>query len=277
MDIKSLTAKKVGGIPVVWIILGVGVVALYGALKLKPAPADTTATDAADTPDLTGDVDTSQPVFSATPTITQPSGVNTGSVTAVSGPDTDELWKRRAIAYLIPSYGLTVATSAITKYLNSEVLTAQEGQARDAAVAQFGIPPESVPGTATTPASPTNIPTTPPYSGPASKQGTPPTVHTVKGTSDNTWEELARLYYGSTSGDVLRLLHAYNTSLPSSWTVGTRVTIPKLTEPKYYRANSAHRNKYDIARVNGTTPAIIEGLNPGKKFPVKVGTRVRVR
>jgi hypothetical protein len=280
MDFKSLTTKKISGIPVIYIVLGVAVVALYGAFKLKPsAPASDAA--ATDSPDIQTDtaVDTSQPVFQATPTITQPSGVNTGSVTSTPMADTDELWKRRCVEYLVgQGFTLDVATSAITKYLNGEVLTATEARARDAAVKQYGIPPESVPGTATEPGTPTNIPTTPVYSGPASKQGNPPTTHRVRGTSDDSFSELARLYYGMTSGGAVTLIAAYNPTLNRTpIPVGTKVFIPHLIEPRWYVATSANRNLYDIARKNGTTPQRVQGLNPGMHFPVKVGTRVRVR
>lgn len=279
MDFQALTAKKIGGVPVVWIVLGVAAVALYGALRLKPSAPD--AADTADAaPDIETDaaVDTSQPVFQATPTLTQPSGVN-ASVTSTPMADTDELWKRRAIDWLRQNgYSLDLATRAITKYLDGELLTTEEARARDAAVNVYGIPPESVPGTATEPTAPTKTPTTPVYSGPAAKQGSPPTKHTVRGTSDDSIGELARLYYGvSGTGGVNALIRAYNPTLNEPFRPGTVVVIPKLTEPRYYKANSAHRNLFDIARKNGISPAMVKGLNPKLDFPVKVGTRVRVR
>lgn len=279
MDIKSLTAKKVAGIPVAYLVLGVVVIALYGALKLKPsAPADTTG-DTTPPPDTTGDApDTSQPVFLATPTIMQPSGVQS-SVSSTPMADTDELWKRRAIDWLRQNgYTLDVATSAITKYLNGELLTAQEARARDAAVGQFGIPPESVPGTATEPMPPTVIPTTPNYNGSATRQGTPPTVHVVKGKNDDTYGELALLYYGRHgAGGVNNLIHSWNPTLNQPFPVGTRVTIPRYEPAEWYRANAAHRTAADIARKNGTNVVRIKRLNPDLRFPVRIGTRVRVR
>lgn len=277
MNLDALTSKKVAGIPVLYFVLIVAAAGLYGAFRLKPSAPDATApaSDAGDSTDIAGDTpDTSQPVFSATPTITQPSGVN--SVTSVSQPDTDDLWKRRAIEYLISpagGYSLDVATSAITKYLAGEPMSTVEAGARDKAVAQYGIPPES------TPVSTVETPVTPIYSGPASKQGVPPTKHTVKGTSDNSFPELSNLYYGGHLSTMVALIAASNPTISRTSTaipVGTVVVIPKLVAPAYYKATSATRDVYGIARKNGTTAGMIVGLNPGMHFPVKIGTRVRV-
>lgn len=274
MDLGSLTSKKIAGIPALYLILVVAAAGLYGAFKLKPstATADATATDSVD---IAGDSagDTSQPVFQATPVITQVSGT-VSSVASVTGPDTDDLWKRRAVEYLVsPSggYSLDVASSAITKYLAGEPLSTVEAGARDKAVQQYGIPPESVP------VSTVETPTTPVYSGPASKQGSPPTRHTVKGTSDDTLTELCNLYYGAAAASMLTLVKANNPGLPTGRIpVGRVVIIPKLIQPVYYKATSATRDVYAIARKNGTTAGLVVGLNPGMHFPVSIGTRVRV-
>jgi hypothetical protein len=278
MDIKSLTAKKVAGVPVIYLILGVTVIALYGAIKIKPTA--TTDTASAEPTDTAGDLpDTSQPVFSATPTITQPSGVAT-SVSAVSGPDTDDLWKRRAIDYLRQNgYTLDVATAAINKYLDGQALSVTEAGARDKAVGVFGLPPEGIPDTSTTPnPTTTTLPTTPNYNGPATRQGSPPTTHIVRGKSDDTYEELSRLYYGHSGSDVQLLIRSYNpTHTGGPFPVGTRITVPRFVQPKWYNATSATHTAVAIARKNGTTAQRIRDLNLRKDFPVKPGTRVRVR
>jgi hypothetical protein len=277
MDFKSLTDKKVAGIPALYLILGVTVIALYGAIKIKPAPAPADA--GADTgADTAGDLpDTSQPVFTATPTITQPSGVVT-SVSAASGPDTDDLWKRRAIDYLRQNgYTLDLATSAINKYLDGQALTVTEAGARDKAVALFGLPPEGIPDTSTTPRT-TSLPTTPNYNGPASRQGVPPITHIVRGKSDDSYDELSRLYYGRTGASENLLIRSYNPShLSGPFPVGTSIKIPRYVEPKWYNATSATRTAAAIAQKNGTTPRRIHDLNLRKQFPVRPGTRVRVR
>lgn len=273
MDFNALTSRKVAGIPVVYFILILAAAGLYGAFRLKPSAPEVTPAESVDGPDIGGDAgDTSQPVFQATPVITQPSG-SQGSVASVTSPDTDSLWSRRAIEYLISpagGYSLDVATAAITHYLAGEPMSNVEAGARDKAVQQFGIPPES------TPLSTVETPVTPVYNGPASKQGVPPCKHTVKGTSDNTYTELASLYYGGNLQSMLTLIHANNPGLNSPFKVGTIVNIPKLVQPKYYKATAATRDAYAIARKNATTPGIVVGLNPGMHFPVKIGARVRV-
>lgn len=269
-DLKALTTKKVSGIPVIYLLLGVVAIALFGAFKMKPsktAAADTTGTDAG------GDLpDTSQPVFSATPTITQETGT-AGSVSSTAMPDTDTLWSRRAIDYLRQhGFSLDIATSAINKYLAGEPLTSTEARARDMAVGVYGLPPESVPDTSTL-----STPTTPSYTGPAAKQGSPPTVHTVRGTSDDSYEELARLYYGTTSSGEDTLIRSYNTYPHGPFPKGSRITIPVHITPRYYVATSATHTAIAIAQKNGTTRERIIALNPNKTFPVSAGTRVRVR
>jgi hypothetical protein len=289
MDIKSLTEKKVKGIPVIYIILVVVVVALAGAIKLKPAKDAETPTDSGES-DAAGDLpDTSQPVFSATPTITQPSGV-VSSITSVSGADTDTLWSRRAIDWLRQNgFSLEIATSAITKYVGGQPLSTAEASARDKAVAQFGLPPETIPDTSTTvdtpvpdpvvTPDPTDLPTTPNYNGVASKQGVPPLNHIVKGTSDDTFSELSQLYYGKVGDGSINLIQSYAPQYGryQAIPVGTSVHIPRFVDPKYYVATSATHTAAAIAAKNGTTRERILGLNDTLNFPVKAGTRVRVR
>lgn len=262
---RALMSKKVAGIPVLWIALAIAVVALYGALRLKPAPEESDDEPEGDE-DTSGDIgDTSQPVFSATPVIMQPSGP---SVASTPMEDTNDLWGRRAIEWLVANgHSLTLATTAITKYLAGETLSSTEGGARDKAVKQFGLPPEGL--------TPTSTAATP--SPPASKQGTTPLWHTVRGQRDNTPGELARLYYGIANGDAIEIIRARNTTLTEPYRVGLKVRVPEYRDPKFYRSTAAVNTLYEIARKNGTTPQSVTALNPGMKFPVKAGTSVRIR
>lgn len=278
MDIKTLTNKKIAGVPAIYLALGLAIVMIYAAFRLKPSasPSESSSPENSAEPDIAGDADvnTDQPVFSATPTITQPSGVQSGaSVSSVPQADTDDLWRRRAIDYLRQNgYTLELATSAITKYLAGDVLTTTEASARDKAVQQFGLPPESVPE------STVNVPTTPTAPKPGQRQGTPPTAHTVTGTSDDTYAELSRLYYGVAGQGTgyINLLKATNLGTHEPIRKGTRVTIPKPTVPKYYRATAATRTLNGIASKNGVSAAFVIALNPGKRFPVAAGNSVRV-
>lgn len=273
MNVDSLTSKKVAGIPVLPVIFVVAAIGLYLAYKSKSTPVTAPVT----TPDISTDagVDTTQPTFSATPTITQPSGVNTGSVTAISGPDTDSLWARRAVGYLVANgYSLDIATSAITKYLANSELSTVEAAARDKAVQQFGLPPETLPSSSTTPAA--VAPVTHPNSPPPTRQGVPPTTHIVKGTRDNTWASLAQLYYTFSGSGASVLIEGANPSLRSPFAVGTPVHIPRLHAPRMYRTTSATHDLYSIARKNAISPSTLQALNPSRQFPVKIGTSVRV-
>lgn len=262
---RELMGKKVAGIPVLWIALIIALVALYGALRLKPAAPEEEDIPEGDE-DTDGDIgDTGQPVFSATPVVMQPSGP---SVASTPMEDTNDLWGRRAVEWLIANgFSVTVATNAITKYLGGETLSVTEGQARDKAIKQFGIPPEGLVTTSTA--------ATP--SAPASAQGKAPTTHTVRGARDNTPAELARVYYGIANADMINLIDAANPTSTKPYRVGQRVRIPAMREPKYYRATAAVNTLYAIARKNGTDAAKVSELNPGMRFPVRVDTRVRVR
>lgn len=266
--VQAFLKRKVAGVQVIWIILVLAVVAVIAAIRLpRAAPEPVEAEAEADVFD--GDLpDTSQPVFSATPTIVQPTGTG---VMGTAQPDSDDLWKRRTIDWLRQNgYSVDVATTTINKYLDGEPLTDAEKVARDRAVQVFGLPPEGIPSVL--------IPN-PSATAPASAQGVPPTTHTVKGTSDDTFAELAKLYYGFSSAQsgALGLLRAQNPSAREPFVPGTTIRVPKYTEPKYFTATSGYMSATKIASKNGTTAQVVIMLNPAKSFPVAPGTRVRVR
>ena len=262
-DVTKLAKRKIAGIPVLYIVAIVGVVLLILAFRVKPLPEETATSDETeDEPEsLDGDMASSplvvNPVFTVNP--------SEASNTYVE--NTNEVWARKAIQWLMAS-GSTAgeATTAIQKYLSGENLSFAEGALRDKAVAEFGLPPEDFSSGKTLG-----------YSGPASKQGEPPLRHVVKGKSDNTFAELSRLYYGLSNADAVNFLRSRTASLTEPFATGQSVTVPVFKAPKYYRATSSTRTLYAIARKNAATPAAIEQLNPGVEFPVKVGTRVRVR
>ena len=272
--IRAFMARKFLGIPAgVFVVIFAGVL-LFVAIRMKSS--DTTAADSTDTTDTpSGDAgptdDTQQPDFSAVPS---DGSTATPVITTVATNDTNDAWQRRAITWLMGNgYSVEIATTAINKYLNGGKLTTQEAKARDAAITQFGLPPESIPDSP------------PPSTGghpgssnaPASKQGEPPLNHDVKGNRDNTPAELAVLYYGTNSADATNKIKAANDTKVSPYAVGTKVRIPENYVPHFYVATAHTKTLYDIARKNGVDPAKVESLNPHMEFPVKVGTRVRVR
>jgi len=259
MKWQELLKRKVAGVPVVWIALIVVIVGLYAAIRLKPA-ADETPTDAATTDIPAGDSgDDGQPIFRAH----EDTGADSDSGTL---EPTNAQWGKRAIEWLIANgASVSAASIAIQKYLNSETLSQSEGVLRDKVVKQFGLPPEDV--------SMSNVLG---YQGPATKQGVPPVTHVVRGKSDDTFKELAKLYYGLDSADTVILLMQANTTVTAPFSVGTRIRVVPYSQPKYYTATSATNTLYAIARKNSTTAARIQALNPNTRFPVEVGHSVRI-
>ena len=271
--LRALMAKRVAGIPVMVIVALFAGVILFFAIRMRSSTGDTTDASSDNTPaeDAGPTDDTQQPDFSAVPG----DGLTaTPVVTQTATNDTNDAWKRRTITWLMGNgYSVSVATTAITKYLNGEKLTVEEGKARDAAITQFGLPPE-------------DIPDSPPISSgagkgssnaPASKQGEPPLNHTVMGNRDNNPSELAVLYYGTNNADAVNKIRAANNTKVAPYAVGTKVHIPENYVPHYFTATAHIHTLYDIARRNGVDPSKVESLNPDKKFPVKPGTRVRVK
>jgi len=263
VKLSDLTEKKVGGIPVVYIAVIVAGIALYGAIRLKPAATDTADTGDTVEGDQGGEI-AIQPVFVANKSQTVTSD-DSGF-----GKDTNEYWGRRAIEWLTANgTALPLATSAITGYLDGTTLSYAEGVVRDKAIHQFGLPPEGLLSANT---NKQNV-----YNGPASKQGVPPLHHVIKGTMDNTAKELARLYYGIDNTDAIILIHQANPTLTTPYPVGSRVLVPAFHQPRYYTATTAINTLYAIAKKNGMSPQQLQAYNPNTHFPVEAGHRVRVR
>lgn len=261
MDWEALTQKKIGKVPVIYIggvaALGIG----YYAWKLKSPPVDTTVTDVPATDATSGN----QPDFVANVPLTSPGSGS--SVTNETTTDTNDAWARRCITWLISQgYSIELSQSAIGKFLEGSAISTEERPLIDKAVAQFGFPPVTPPPSKTAP-----------YKGPASKQGTPPVAHTVKGTSDDSYAELARLYFGMSNGASLAQIQSVNAGVRDPFQVGQVIQIPKPHNPVFVIAHQNSNTIYEIAKKNGTDPSVISSLNPNVNFPVKPGTRVRVK
>ena len=284
----SFMRKKVGGVPVVYLVAGFVLVLVILAWRLKTPsdPADATAT-AAD-PALDGGggaVDTSGEPSTVYPNM--PSG------TVVVAPQADPVntdppvetntdWLKKAVLYLVntKNHGAGEAQQALSLYLDGENLTYAQGVMRDEALKQFGLPPD--PGSVgTTGPKPVPVPTpVPKPSVPVvARQGTPPVVHTVRGVGDNTVTELIHLYYsGSATNDKYDLIQNANQGIAKGgpYKVGTKIFIPAYHAPKYYVATKTTVTASAIAMKNGTSVKSLGILNDGMRFPVKVGTKVRV-
>lgn len=208
----GIFSKKVGGIPVVYLI-GIAAIILVIVAMRTPKPVDPIATPAApeDIP-----VDPNVTAYPQLPTEQTP--FTTGAApTNTSAPNTsittNDEWLQKGVALLI-SKGNNPGLSqrALTLYLEGSDLSYSEGALRDIVVREYGIPPTPVAiGMTDDP--------------PARKQGAIPRDHVVMGRNDDNVSELAALYYGaSTAENMARISSANNGS--AQWAKGDRVNIP---------------------------------------------------
>lgn len=267
--LKGFAKKKFLGIPVLYLAaLFVTILAVI-AWRMKSSTAtdpnaDPTATNA----DLTGD----QPTNDNGDLLPTLSGgtVVAGNVDSVPDPTkvaTNDTWYKSAVEWLANSQSVNSgdAQAALQAYLSGANLTYAQGNIRDLAIKQFGLPP-----------SPPTVGQT--GSKPAQKQGNPPCKHTVQGASDNSWTALCVLYYNRRDQQTIDLLQGANPNIGTTpFGVGTVVNIPVYHLPRYFRATTTVRSFKAIAAKNGTSEGSIILLNNGKIHdPAPVGTQVRV-
>lgn len=261
--------KKIAGIPILYLVgLGVAILAVV-AFKMSPSEETTEETVGETTEESVdaSEIASSDYGFAATRgTVVVTDNTNT-TTSAAAVLDSNELWVRRAAEWLSgQGYSATDALKAMSAYVEGQDLSYEQGQMRDKATAQFGLPPENI-----TPGSTKDAP--------AKRQGTPPCTHTVKGSYDNSYTELARLYYSRTDGLAIDLLQRDNVNRlghEGPWPVGTTVKIPKWQSPKYATAKNGMNTLAQFAAKNGVTKTAIMEMNDGMKFPAKNGTKVRV-
>ncbi|HXK36065.1 MAG TPA: hypothetical protein VJ553_00600 [Candidatus Paceibacterota bacterium] len=266
---KKVFTQKIGPVPVVYIGAVILVILAVVVSRTKfgqdtSAESDLTTSEEADvTADDIASADYGFAATRGTVTVSQ-EGSGTTSAAVV---DTNDLWVRRAAEYLggQGQWSTTQVQAALQHYIDGNDLSYDEGLIRDAAVKQFGLPPETV---------------TPGATGkmPAKRQGNAPTTHTVKGSLDNTYTELAQLYYGKTDGDTLDLLQLNNKALGQKgpFSTGTKVKIPLWKTPQYFTATSGTKTSTKIASRHGISVTDLKLMNQGLTFPVKVGTKVHV-
>jgi len=265
---RKVFTQKIGPVPVVYIGAVIFVILAIVVTRTKfgqdtAAESDLTTQDEADvTADDIASADYGFAATRGTVTVTQGETTTTASVV-----DTNDLWVRRAAEYLggQGTWSTTTVQSALQKYVDGQELSYEQGKIRDAAVKQFGLPPETV-----TPGSVGKMP--------AARQGNPPLIHTIKGSLDDSYTELAKLYYGKSDGDTIDLLQVNNKGLGQQgpWSVGTKVNIPKWQTPIYFKATSGIRTSTKIAAKHGISVTNLKLMNQGLTFPVKVGTKVHV-
>lgn len=284
-SIKALMSKKVAGIPVIYIVgLFVAILAVV-AWRMKPAadPAVETPVDAGGTGegDVTGDpaYPGGAPTFVANPA---PGYLSPDANQGPSSIDDNLKWQRRSIEWLVGNGHASVdqATLALQKYLAGDHLSVNEGKLRDLAISHFGLPPELPTSGGTDEPTPT-LPVVP--SPPVTPVTTiPPRFHTVKGGSDNTWTKLVKIYYNRTDNESIDYLQSWNvrSGAPHQGTIptGTKIWVPIYQNPRWIKATATMRTAADIIKKNQplNSTAMLMELNDGMKFPVKIGTRVRV-
>lgn len=242
---SALTKKKVGGIPVIYILLVVAAVGLFLALRMKRSADDTPLTDVEAGDGGVALPEYDNPVFEAD----APQG---GSVVTPPAPAPDDV----PVDQGVPD---------------------DAGDVPDAG----NVDSQPIPAPTPSPA-PVPAPTPAPAPVKARKQGTPGCWHTVESGLDNGPGDLALLYYGKNNADVVNAINAHNTEKPKDgaghWPVGTKLWIPPDEPPRYFKATSTVRSAPDIAAKNGLTGGgpEVKAYNPALSFPVAVGTNVRI-
>jgi hypothetical protein len=287
MDLKALWSKKIGPVPVPIIALVLVLILGVVAWRMKASPG-IQPEEAGEVPpadsglEAAGDGFTAEehiPPFVANPPFSgSPVPDTSGQVGQV---DSNDQWLRRSIEWLAGQGHATAdqARLALQKYLSGEQLSIAEGHLRDLAISHFGLPPElpegggTVPPVVTTPTPPTPPPVvTPSYR--------PPGYHIVTGASDDGYQEIAKLWYGQNTNDLVDLIQSYNIAHghQGPFPVGTKLYVPPFRQPKYITATKTMRTASQIIAKNPPLNSVrmLQELNDGMKFPVAIGKRVRV-
>lgn len=301
--LRALMSRKVAGIPVMAIAAVLMGALLYAAFKMKASPevedpTDASATDV-DTEQATGDGDASneQPTFIVPGSRLNTGGVvdsNTGTVPEVPGmavPTTNDLWRSEVQTWLAAQGVAPVKAAAIvSNYFNSISMSGEDSAWLNKAIVKFGFPPEGAPDYVSLPSAPNPEGPTPPapnleaqqvayaknHGGKQFSGGTG--KHFVQGSKDNTFAELARLYYGDANGAIRIKIAPYNAGYREPFPVHRVVFVPPYVAPRWYTIPRSGRTDVKwVAARNGTTEDAVRKLNPGYKWPGKRGSRVRVR
>ncbi|WP_204045978.1 hypothetical protein [Acrocarpospora phusangensis] len=279
------------GVPILYVVGALAVILAVVAWRMKPA----TGVQLAD-----------EPAAEDEPAAGDPAGgvplpyVSGGSVSQAplpdpnDGPSADDndKWLRRSAEWLAGQGHATMdaALIALQKYLAGEQLSMEQGRLRDLATDHFGYPPDlpqsggtgngDAPDDPDVPTPP--VPPTPPVVVPAEpKKYIAPAFHTVSGPSDDSYTDMALLFYGESGVQYgVDLIQSYNVKHghQGPFPPGTRFWIPKYAPPRYVIATASMRTASQIISKNPplNSVAMLQELNDGMTFPVKVGQKVRV-
>ena len=268
----SILRKKVAGVPVIYLGVGTAIALSVVAWRTQsdPGTASEGGSEASD-PYVGSDAG----LYPDTP---QGTVVVAPDRLPVVEPDleltrqdipSNTVWLQRGINFLTSrGVGAGDAQAALVTYLEGQGLTFDQGKLRDQAVAELG-PPPVVPGIGGTRPKP---------DAPAAVQGPLPRTHYVRGTNDDSYGDIAQLYYRSQNPLLLDGLQGANGNIPAPFRVGSGIKVPAPNQREYYTVKSAERQYYSqIARSFGLTSEGLQALNPGLRSPFKIGTKVRVK
>lgn len=218
---KSLFQRKVAGIPVVYGLGGLAVVAAVVAWRL-PKTSEAAAVPVVAAP-------SAEEVYLADNEVALPGPLSGPSVGAVSSPlpptdtsqnasiETNEQWLRKGVVFLglrgVPG---GEAQLLLQQYLDGKTLSYAHGKHRDAVIAEYGVPPYVIELGGTAP----DI---------ARRQGPLPREHIVKGPNDNTVDKLSALYYGKVD-TYLRTTMANANAGKTVFAVGEAVRVPSAPQ-----------------------------------------------
>jgi hypothetical protein len=274
---KEFAAKKVAGVPVLYLGAAGAIILAIVAWRMKPTPDEDTA--GVDPEDGAAGADEESNAGGLIGMGTPYDGFTTNGTVVVQPtvPEADEVdtiddndeWARAGAEWLVAKNKATgtQAATALNKYIGGEELSYEQNALVDEVIKEKGQPPDPIGAIGTISPSP------------AQKQFQAfPGHHVVKNNNDNTPAKLATLYYGN--GDALhanKIAAANNKLGPSgtTYSAGTRVFIPAWVSPGYFIATASARSAQDIAKKSGISVAVLQGLNPGMVFPVAIGTKVR--
>lgn len=147
MNISALMQKKIGPVPVLYIVGGAVAILAVVAYRMKPSvgtPADEVGEDAA--LDENGLADGSDPYAgfrtNGTVIVQQPPATATKD-----RPGSNDEWVRSGAEWLSKSKGVSPTTgyTALMKYLEGKSRSTQEQAWIDAVIGEQGFPPESFP------------------------------------------------------------------------------------------------------------------------------------
>lgn len=278
--IKELMQKKVGGVPVLYLIAaGVLVLAIY-AWRMKPQ-ADFTddnsdvqgdAESASTLPDEGGSAYDSLATQGTVTVVQQPS-----TSTQPSTEKTNSDWVKEGAEWaVLPTSGLNVsgaeANQALSLYLQGADLNYAQTQIVNAVTKEKGQPPDGVGATG-------KLTLTAPDAAATRQVTSFPGWHTVKGSNDNTYNKLCRLYYGNDSQATLDTMQYHNVmrvGTGGTFAPGTRIYIPEQRSPKLFVTTKSVHTSQQIAAKNGISTAQLIALNNTERGNWPVGVAVRV-